>query len=364
MKRAGNLYDKIYDFDNLKTAHSHARKNKGWYSDIVEVEKDLDNYLLQLQESLINKTYHTSEYEIFDKAEGGKIRQIYKLPYYPDRICQWAILQIIEPYFMKKLISTTYSAIPGRGIHLGLSTIRRVVHNDKEGTRYCLKLDVRKYYPSINHQVLKRMMRTIFKDPDLLWILDEIIDSTPGEKGIPIGNYMSQWFGNIYLSGFDHWIKEVQGCKYYYRYMDDIVILHSSKERLHELLDDIKIYFEEVLDVEVKANYQIFPVEVRGIDFLGYRIFPDYVLVRKSTVKRMKHKFKETHATIDREGRMSFNQWCAFASYKGWMMCADTYRLCHKYISPLEPESNKFYEEVIKNGSAVHKCSECRSGVS
>lgn len=146
--------------------------------------------------------------------------------------------------------------------------------------------------------------------------------------------------------------------------MDDIVILHSSKERLHELLDDIKIYFKEVLDVEVKVNYQIFPVEVRGIDFLGYRIFPDYVLVRKSTVKRMKHKFKETHATIDKEGRMSFNQWCAFASYKGWMMCADTYRLCHKYISPLEPESNKFYEEVIKNGSAVHKCSECRSGVS
>lgn len=126
---------------------------------------------------LVNKKYHTSEYQIFYKTENGKRRKIYKLPYYPDRIAQWAILQVIEPCLMKHLISDTYSAIPGRGIHRGLSRITQALQNDSEHCQYCLKIDARHYYQSINHDILKQKYRKMFKDKDLLWLLDEIIDS-------------------------------------------------------------------------------------------------------------------------------------------------------------------------------------------
>lgn len=115
MKATGNLYSKIYDMENLKRAHKNAKRGKGWYAEVKEVEHDLDGYLRRLQESLINHTYKTSPYKMFHKIEGNKEREIYKLPYYPDRICQWAILQVIEDYLLKTMTKDTYSAIPKRG---------------------------------------------------------------------------------------------------------------------------------------------------------------------------------------------------------------------------------------------------------
>ena len=209
----------------------------------------------------------------FIKHDSGKDREIFKLSYFPDRICQWAILQVIEPYLVKNFIKNTYSAIPGRGIHLALHDIDQAVQHDVPGTQYCLKIDARKYYPSINHDILKKKYRRLFKDDDLLWLLDEIIDSTPGDTGIPIGNYLSQYSGNFYLSSFDHWMKEVKHVKYYYRYMDDIVILGSDKKELHKPLLEIKEYFRKELKLTVKDNWQVFPTFVRGIDFVGYRTF-------------------------------------------------------------------------------------------
>ena len=117
MKRFGNLYSKIYDIDNLRKAHQNAKKGKGWYEEVKQVEADSETYLKRLQEMLINHTYKTSAYEKFIKRENGKEREIFKLPYFPDRICQWAIIQVIEPYLLRQLIHTTYSALPGIGIH-------------------------------------------------------------------------------------------------------------------------------------------------------------------------------------------------------------------------------------------------------
>ena len=105
MKRYGHLYEKIYDMENLKLAHQHAKKGKGWYAEVQMIDSDPDKYLKELQDMLMNKTYHTSEYEVFYKNEHGKTRKIYKLPYFPDRVAQWAILQVIEPYLIKHLIS-------------------------------------------------------------------------------------------------------------------------------------------------------------------------------------------------------------------------------------------------------------------
>jgi hypothetical protein len=171
MKRYSNLYEKIYSMDNLKKAHQYAKKGKGWYKEVKMIDENPDYYLKQIQDMLINHTYKTSEYEVFTKKEGKKERTIYKLPYFPDRICQWAILLIIEPFIINNLTADTYSAIPKRGIHKGLFQLQDVMWNDVIHCQYCLKIDVRHYYQSINHEILKQKYIKIFKDAELLGLL-------------------------------------------------------------------------------------------------------------------------------------------------------------------------------------------------
>ena len=327
MKRYGNLYDKICNLDNLRKAHTNARRGKTWYSEVKAVDTDLEQHLLRLQKSLLEHSYQTSEYKTFIKDDGKKLREIFKLPYYPDRICQWAILQIIEPILIKKLTKDSYSAISNRGIHLALRNVKEAL-KDTKGTKYCLKTDIKKYYPSINHDVLKSTYETIFKDNELLWLLDEIIDSTP--SGIPIGNYLSQWSGNILLSKFDHWVKEVKHVKYYYRYMDDMVFFSDSKEFLHKLLEDIQEYLQQ-LDLALKDNYQVFPTDIRGLDFVGYRCFRNYTLLRKSTAIQLKRKMR----ILKRKQELTAEDICSINSYKGWLKWANCYHLYLKYIGGL-----------------------------
>ena len=139
-------------------------------------------------------------------------------------------------------------------------------------------MDIRKFYQSVDHEVLKLIVRRRIKDERLLLLLDGIIDSAPG---IPIGNYLSQFFANLYLSYFDHWLKEDKKVRYYYRYADDMVILSSNKSNLHTLKDEIRDYLRDVLKLELKDNWQIFPVGKRGIDFIGYVFYHDHVKMRK-----------------------------------------------------------------------------------
>lgn len=342
------LWEAICDMENLKLAHQNAKKGKGWYAEVKMVDENPEYYLKLLQEMLLNHTYRTSEYTTFIKQDSGKERVIYKLPYFPDRICQWAILQVIEPILIRNFTDDTYSAIPGRGIHQAFTRIKKAVQNDVPGTQYCLKLDAKKYYPSINHNILKDKYRRLFKDNDLLWLLDEIIDSTPGDTGIPIGNYLSQYSGNFYLSSFDHWLKEVKGVKYYYRYMDDIVILASSKEYLHQLRKDIAEYFHKELKLSIKENWQVFPTFVRGIDFVGYRIFLGYSLLRKTTCKQMKAKMVKIRKKVESGHEMNFSEWCSINSYKGWLIHCDSYRLKAKYIDPIQKYADDYYIKNIK----------------
>lgn len=353
MKRYGNLYEKIYAMDNLKLAHKNAKRGKGWYREVQMIDKNPEFYLKQIQEMLKYKTYHTSEYQTFIKTEGKKEREIFKLPYFPDRICQWAIMQVIEPILMNNLTIDTYSAIPGRGIHFGLKRVVKDLQEDESGCRYCLKIDARKYYPSIDHNILKEKYRRIFKDRNLLWLLFEIIDSTEGEKGIPIGNYLSQWSGNFYLSSFDHWIKEEKHAKHYHRYMDDIVVFGETKEELHTLLEEIQTYFHDYLKLKVKDNYQVFPTYIRGVDFLGYRIFRDYLLLRKSTCNQMKKKMVKIRNKVESGNMMNYSEWCSIHSYEGWLVHCNAFRLSEKYIAPIKKYADLYYKENIeKKGGA------------
>lgn len=143
MNRYSNLYPKIYDMKNLRLAHKNAKRGKGWYQEVKMVNENPEYYLKLIQDMLINHTYRTSRYEIFYKTDGNKTRKIYKLPYFPDRICQWAILQIIEPCLINHFTADTYSAIPNMGIHKGLAKLQKVMRNDVTNCKYCLKLDVK-----------------------------------------------------------------------------------------------------------------------------------------------------------------------------------------------------------------------------
>ena len=299
--------------ENIIRAYNNAKKGKSHYSEVKMIEKNQDFYLSQLQDMLLNEEYKVSKYKVFKKISGGKEREIYKLPFYPDRIVHHCIVQVVQEVWVKSLIRDTFSTIPGRGIHDGVRRVKSAL-KDVDNTSYCLKLDIKKYYPSIDHNVLKSILERKIKDKKFLSLLYQIIDSA---DGIPIGNYVSQWFGNLHLSYFDHYCKEELKCKYYFRYCDDIVILSNNKEDLRHKLIKIKEYLIK-LNLEVKRNYQIFPVDLRGIDFLGYRFFHKYTLVRKRIVKEMKRK-------IDKP--------LSKPSYYGWLKHADSYRLLTKYFN-------------------------------
>lgn len=263
-------------------ASYNAGKGKRKRDEVVKFEADLDANLLQLQQELQSRTYATSKYDVFIKHE-PKRREIYKLPF-RDRVVQWAILQVLEPIWVPTFTSDTYACIKGRGIHSLLHKLRKDMRTDPDGTRYCLKLDIRKFYPSIDHATLKKVVRQKIKDPDLLWLLDGIIDSA---DGVPIGNYISQYFANLYLSELDHRLKEFIGVKYYYRYADDIVVLSDSKVFLSGVLVFINDYLNNDRVLDIKRNYQIYPVDSRGVDFVGYVTYHTHCLARKRNKKAL-----------------------------------------------------------------------------
>ena len=282
MKRIGNLYDEIISIDNLNLADSKARKHKGKSYGVRIHDKNREANILALHESLKNGTFKTSPYHVFTIYE-PKERLIFRLPYFPDRILHHAIMNVLEPIWVSIFNKNTYSCIKKRGIHACAKNVRHALKIDPDGTRYCLKIDIRKFYPSIDHSIMKMVIRRKIKDVRLLALLDEIIDSA---SGVPIGNYLSQYFANLFLAYFDHWLKEEKRVKYYFRYADDIVILAPNKEVLHGLLHEMRSYLCK-MDLKVKRNYQVFPVDSRGIDFLGYVFFHSHTKLRKSIKKKL-----------------------------------------------------------------------------
>ncbi|GHE35080.1 RNA-directed DNA polymerase [Sphingobacterium griseoflavum] len=316
MKRHANLFDKIVDINNLYLADQLASKGKLKQQSVKNHMKNQDMNLYALQKDLLDKKFKTSPYKVFKVFE-PKEREVYRLPYFPDRIVHHAIMNVLEPLFVSTFTTDTYSCIKGMGLHKASRRLS-VDLRDESSTKYCLKIDIKKFYPNVDHDTLKSMLRRKLKDKDLLNLLDEIIDSA---DGLPIGNYLSQYFANFYLTYFDHWIKEVLKIKYYYRYADDIVILSDSKDHLHRVLWQISGYLQDNLKLDVKGNYQVFPVASRGIDFLGYVHFHKHKLLRKSIKKRFAAKVKRG---AKRE---------SISSYMGWLKHAN----CRNLIKTVLP---------------------------
>lgn len=316
MKRIDNLYDSIISVDNLKLADEKARKNKAKTYGVTRHDLNRDNNILALHETLKSGGFRTSQYSVF-KIYEPKEREVYRLPYYPDRIVHHAILNVLESYFTAWFTADTYSCIKGKGIHAAVKAVKTALR-DKENTVCCVKLDIRKFYPSIDHWILKTQLEHKIKDYRLLALLFEIIDSAPG---VPIGNYLSQYFANYYLTGFDRWVKEKKRVKYYFRYADDLIILAPDKPTLHGLVHDIRQYLKTELKLEVKPNYQVFPVAARGIDFVGYRFYHTHTLLRKRIKKNFARMLKKNPNKA------------SIASYMGWAKHCNSRHLLKKLLN-------------------------------
>lgn len=357
MKRYGDLYSKIYDMDNLKLAHKNARKDKTFYREVKMVDSDEEFYLGQIRELLQSESYQVSPYKISTISDKGKERKLFKLPYFPDRIIQWAVILQIEFIFMEVFTSFTCASLKDRGIHRA-SKILDSYLKDKEGTAYCYKLDIKKFYENINHLILKKLLRRKIKDKSMLALLDKIIDSIPGNKGVPIGSYLSQFFANFYLAYFDHWLKEDKRLKYVIRYMDDVVILHESKAYLHALRKDVAFHLADQLALDIKSNWQVFPTQIRGIDFVGYRHFYGFKLLRKSTCKRFKKKMRRIRKICESGGALTESDLGSYNSYKGWLDWGDCSRLADKYLQPLNGYiAERIEYERLRKGQGFKRAS-------
>ncbi len=291
MKSFNNLYEKIYSFENLLNAYKKARKNKRYKNEVLEFGKNLEENLIIIQNELIYESYKPSRYREFIVHE-PKERLILALPF-RDRVVHQAICNIIEPIFDSTFIFDTYACRKGKGTLAGVKRnsyyLSKEISNNKKV--YCLKMDVTKYFYSIDHDVLKKLISKKIRCRRTVNLLNTIIDSTD-PPGIPVGNLTSQLFANIYLGALDHFIKEELRIKHYVRYMDDMIILHNDKTQLWQWFGEIKNYLEYNLRLRFNNKTAVFNVN-KGIDFLGYRQYPDKRILRKRVMIRNYRKFKK-----------------------------------------------------------------------
>jgi len=339
----------VAQYGNLLVAHSCARKGKSEYYGVKKCDQNKEKYLKKLEALLLSGKYHSSEYHSKVIWDMNKERTISKVPYFPDRIVHWAILYQLEPYFIQSFSTRTHAAIPGRGIHSALKQTRETVLKHKE-LKYCLKIDIHHYFQSIDHNILKTKLADLVSDLELLNLIYEIVDSF--NPGIPIGNYTSQYFANFYLNSFDKHIEELG--LIHVRYMDDVVIFGETSEFLHKVKTEIEHYLELYLHLTLKDNWQIFPIKKRGIDFAGYRVFPNRILLRKSTWKALRRRVSNVYKRVS-EGRWNLHDQCVVASYAGWCKyCTPKVRktIYFKYFSPILhklPAGNEKYEKNIRS---------------
>ena len=328
MKRISHVWETIVSADTLREAARRACRARRDKAEVAEFMSDMDGNLARIRGSLLDGTYHSSEYRTFTIRENGKERLIADLPLCPDRIVHWAVALAVEGPLNRRLIDQCYGSVPGRGHHMAVRRLESYVRGDSR-VRYALSMDVRKFFPSIDKEILKGMLRRAFKDARALALMEQIVGEYP-LPGIPLGNRTSPMFANLYLSGLDHALKQAQKCHYYLRYMDDMVVLGYSKQWLHRIRARVSEMLAEV-GLELKGSWQVYPIESRGIDFLGYRVFRTHTLLRKRTKTRMERAMARlSTVTVPTPRDLG-----TLRSYEGVLKWCDGRNLHRKYVAPV-----------------------------
>jgi retron-type reverse transcriptase len=347
MKRYGGLYPDVCAFENVYLAARKAQRSKRYRDDVLAFNHDLEDNLLEIQEALKAKTYAPGPYKTFVIYE-PKRRLISAAPY-RDRVVHHGLCNVIEPLFDRAFIHSSYANRRGKGTHKALD------HFVKLGRRYryCLRADVEKYFPSMDHAVLKAKIRRKIKCRCTLWLIDLILDNsneqepvgqyfdgdellTPCERrhGLPIGNLTSQLWANVYLNDTDHTMAEMVGGRRYIRYVDDFALFSDDKT---ELLDARAQLAENLAGVRLRLH----PVKTeitemkQGVNFLGFRIFPDRIRLRQENLRRARKRMRG----LERDYRLGKVDWPdvknALQSWGAHAAYGDTWRLRHNVFGAL-----------------------------
>lgn len=288
MKRAGRLYQKIPIYENLCLAFWKAVRGKQDRREVIAFCSDFDDQLHKLQKELISHTPDIGHYRFF-KVHDPKQRSICAAAF-PERVLHHAVMNICEPVLEAYAIHDTYACRKGKGVRKALDRAQSFARRHN----WYLKLDIRKYFDTIDHRILLDLLARRFKDKELMRLFEKLLDTyhtVPG-KGVPIGNLISQHMANFYLGAFDHWIKEEQGIKSYLRYMDDMVVFGQDRAVLKDLLKGITYYLDRKLVLQLK-DAVVFNRCRQGLTFLGYRVFPDRILLSVRSKRRFISKFRQ-----------------------------------------------------------------------
>lgn len=254
----------------------------------------------------------------------------------------------IDKVLKRGMYEFTCGSVPGRGVHYGKKYVRKWIDSDRKNTKYCLKMDVTKFYPSIDNDILKKKIMGKIKDSSVINLINSILDK---EKGLPIGILVSQWFANFYLQELDHFIKEKLKAKYYIRYMDDMVIFGRNKKELHRIRKEIEKYLR-LINLKLKDNWQVFKIDCRALDFMGFRFFRNKTILRRSIMLRITRKAKVVSK------RHNIKNARSMLSYLGWLKHSNSRGLYLKWIKPyvnirqlkdIVKKYSKVGEKVCKN---------------
>lgn len=303
MRREGHIIEEVVEYSNMAESFdqvlSGTKRKKSRQGRYLIAHRE--EVIKELSERIASGTFHVTAKDIEEKdiIEAGKLRHIQFFKKLKNSIAVHAIMSVVDKHLKKRFIRTTSASIKDRGMHDLMKYIHRDMQEDPEGTRFCYKFDISKFYESVNQDFVMYSVHRVFKDKKLIAMLDNFVRIIP--QGISIGLRSSQGLGNLLLSVYlDHYLKDRYGVRHFYRYCDDGVVLGKSKAELWEIRDAVHEQVEQI-DLKVKANERVFPVD-EGIDFLGYVIYPDHVLLRK----RIKQKFaRKMHEVKSRKGGVS-----------------------------------------------------------
>lgn len=345
MKTYSNLFESICSFENLLSAARKAQKGKRFRDNVGRFNANLENELIAIQSELLGKTYQPGRYRVFEIYRPKK--RMISAAAYRDRVVHHALCNIIVPLIEKKFIFDSYSNRKGKGTHKAILRYQEFSRKNA----FALKCDISKYFPSIDHGILKNEIRRTIACPDTLCLIERIIDNsndqepvneyfrddtlfTPFErrKGLPIGNLTSQFFANVYLNPLDHFVKETLKCKYYLRYVDDLVVLGNDKAKLWKILGNIQAFLE-LFRLRLHEHKCHIRKTEQGVTFLGFRIFPDYRLLKRVNIVQTRRRLRRLQQEYG-DGRKSLED--MRRSVHGWLGHAkfgNTYRLRSKLFA-------------------------------
>ena len=334
MKSYNHLWEEFVSYKNIALAVRNASKGK---RNRKSVKRWLDDKNLIPKIKRYAESFHNAKHtpkQIYDGIQRKKRTII--VPTFPEQVIHHMVVNVLKPIFIRGMYEHSYGSIPNRGGHKGMKQIKKWIKHGGRNCKYCLKMDIRKYFESIPHEIYLRKLRKIIHDKNFMGVLEELTSVIKSGKGIPLGFYLSQWTANWYLQGLDHYIKEQLKAVYYIRYMDDMVVFGANKRVLHRLRINIRDYLHEKLGLEMKRNWQVFLFDYakngkhkgRPLDFMGFKFYRNKVTLRKSIMIKAARKARK----IYKSEKPSIYALRQILAYLGWIDSTDTYKMYENHI--------------------------------